>query len=78
MPFRPATICATERDLGLSFAEIAAEPYWDETAYREFAAEVDVLDDALTELERQATDPRSYTTSGKTARLPIDIRTVSH
>ncbi len=41
------------RDLGFSYAEIAGEPYWDETACWEFtAAEVDVLDDAVTELER--------------------------
>jgi glutathionylspermidine synthase len=41
------------RDLGFAYAEIAGEPYWDETACWEFtAAEVDVLDDALAELER--------------------------
>jgi glutathionylspermidine synthase len=41
------------RTLGFAFAEIAGEPYWDETACWEFtAAEVDTLDDATAELER--------------------------
>ena len=41
------------RTLGFSYAEIAGEPYWDETACWEFTAdEVDVLDDTLAELER--------------------------
>jgi glutathionylspermidine synthase len=41
------------RELDFSYAEIAGEPYWDETACWEFtAAEVDVLDDTLAELER--------------------------
>ena len=39
--------------MGFSYATIAGEPYWDETACWEFtAAEVDILDDALAELER--------------------------
>jgi glutathionylspermidine synthase len=39
--------------LGFSYAEIAGEPYWDETACWEFtAAEVDLLDDTMVELER--------------------------
>jgi glutathionylspermidine synthase len=39
--------------LGFAYAEIAGEPYWDETACWEFtAAEVDLLDDATAELER--------------------------
>lgn len=39
--------------MGFAYAEIAGEPYWDETACWEFsAAEVDALDDALAELER--------------------------
>jgi glutathionylspermidine synthase len=43
------------RRLGFAYAEIAGEPYWDETACWEFtAAEVDVLDDATAELERLA------------------------
>ena len=43
------------RALGFNFAEIAGEPYWDEAACWEFtAAEVDVLDDATSELERLA------------------------
>src|SRR5258708_18637895 len=43
------------RTLGFAFAEIAGEPYWDETACWEFtAAEVDVLEDATAELERLA------------------------
>lgn len=41
------------QSLGFAYAEIAGEPYWDESACWEFsAAEVDVLDDALAELER--------------------------
>ncbi len=41
------------RALDFSYAEIAGEPYWDETACWEFtAAEIDTLDDALAELER--------------------------
>lgn len=41
------------RAMGFSYADIAGEPYWDETACWEFtASEVDVLDDALAELER--------------------------
>jgi glutathionylspermidine synthase len=41
------------RTLGFSYAEIAGEPYWDETACWEFSAdEVDTLDDTLAELER--------------------------
>lgn len=39
--------------LGFAFAEIAGEPYWDETAAYEFsAAEIDRLDDATAEIER--------------------------
>ena len=41
------------RDMGFAYAEIAGEPYWDETACWEFsAAEIDMLDDALAEMER--------------------------
>ncbi len=41
--------------LGFAYAEIAGEPYWDETACWEFtAADVDLLDDATAELERLA------------------------
>ena len=41
------------RELGFAFAEIAGEPYWDETAAWEFtAAEIDVLETATNELER--------------------------
>lgn len=43
------------RTLGFSYAEIAGEPYWDETACWGFtAAEIDGLDDTLAELERLA------------------------
>src|SRR5579871_3997134 len=43
------------RSLGFAFAEIAGEPYWDETACWEFSAsEVDQLEDATAELERLA------------------------
>ena len=43
------------RALGFAFAEIAGEPYWDETACWEFtAAEVDTLEAATAELERLA------------------------
>lgn len=39
--------------LGFAFAEIAGEPYWDETAcWRFTAGEVDTLDDATAELQR--------------------------
>ena len=39
--------------IGFEFAEIAGQPYWDETACWQFsAAEIDILDDATTELER--------------------------
>lgn len=41
------------RDLGFAFAEIAGEPYWDESAYWHFtASEIDVLEDATAELHR--------------------------
>ncbi len=41
------------RALDFAFAEIAGEPYWDETAYWRFsAAEVDALEDATNELHR--------------------------
>ena len=44
---------ARARALDFSYAEIGGEPYWDETACWEFSeAEIDVLDDALAELER--------------------------
>jgi glutathionylspermidine synthase len=44
---------AKAREMGFSFAEIAGEAYWDETAAWEFsAAEVDTLEDATAELER--------------------------
>ena len=43
------------RTLGFAFAEIAGEPYWDETACWEFtAAEIDTLEDATAELQRLA------------------------
>lgn len=41
--------------LGFAYAEIAGQPYWDETACWEFTSEeVDILDDTLAELERLA------------------------
>lgn len=41
------------RALGFAYAEVAGEPYWDETACWEFtAAEIDTLDDATAEIER--------------------------
>ena len=41
--------------LGFAFAEIAGEPYWDETACWEFTAdEIDTLEAATAELERLA------------------------
>ena len=41
------------RRLEFAFAEIAGEPYWDETAYWRFSsAEIDALDDATAELQR--------------------------
>ena len=44
---------ARAKELDFAYAEIAGEPYWDETACWEFtAAGIDVLDDALAELER--------------------------
>ena len=44
---------ARARALDFAFADIAGEPYWDETAYWHFTAdEVDVLDDATAELQR--------------------------
>jgi glutathionylspermidine synthase len=49
------------RVLGFAYAEIAGEPYWDETACWEFtAAEVDTLDDATAELERLARQAAEY------------------
>ena len=43
------------RTLGFAFAEIAGEPYWDETACWEFTAdEIDALEAATAELERLA------------------------
>jgi glutathionylspermidine synthase len=47
--------------LGFAFAEIAGEPYWDETACYEFtAAEVDLLDDASAELEARCMEAVDY------------------
>ncbi len=41
------------RALGFAYADIAGEPYWDETACWEFTAgQIDHLDDTLAELER--------------------------
>ena len=41
------------RELGFAFAEIAGEPYWDETAAWEFSAtEIDTLEAATAELEK--------------------------
>ncbi len=41
------------RQMGFAYAEIAGEPYWDESCCYEFtAAQVDILDDATTELEK--------------------------
>jgi glutathionylspermidine synthase len=41
------------RKLDFAFAEIAGEPYWDETAYWRFSsAEIDALDDTTAELQR--------------------------
>ncbi len=41
------------RALDFAFAEIAGEPYWDETAYWQLtSAEVDALEDATNELQR--------------------------
>ena len=43
--------------LGFAFAEIAGEPYWDETAYWRFTADqVDTLEDATNELQRLCID----------------------
>jgi glutathionylspermidine synthase len=43
------------RRIGFVYADIAGEPYWDETACWDFtAAAVDVPDDSTTELERLA------------------------
>jgi glutathionylspermidine synthase len=43
------------RTLGFAFADIAGEPYWDETACWEFTAdEIDTLEAATAELERLA------------------------
>jgi len=47
--------------LGFAFAEIAGEPYWDETACYEFtAAEIDILDDATAELEARCREAVAY------------------
>jgi glutathionylspermidine synthase len=52
MPPRPDMRARAKR-LGFAFAEIAGEPYWDETACYAFtAAEVDVLEEATGDLER--------------------------
>ncbi len=49
------------RALGFAFAEIAGEPYWDETACWEFtAAEVDTLEAATAELERLAREATDH------------------
>src|SRR4051794_27433450 len=46
---------------GVAFAEIAGEPYWDETACWEFtAAEVDLPEAATAELERLAREAAEY------------------
>ena len=43
------------RTLGFAFADIAGEPYWDETVCWEFTAdEIDTLEAATAELERLA------------------------
>ena len=44
---------ARARSMGFDYAEIAGEPYWDETAAYEFtSAEIDELEAATTEIER--------------------------
>jgi glutathionylspermidine synthase len=59
--------------LGFSYAEIAGEPYWDETACREFTPEeIDTLDDATAELERLALAAADHAVSqGRRAILGI-------
>jgi len=59
--------------MGFAYAEIAGEPYWDETACWEFtAAEIDTLDDALTELERMCRQAAEHAVRhGLHARLGI-------
>jgi glutathionylspermidine synthase len=47
--------------LGFAFAEIAGEPYWDETAFYQFtAAQVDALEDATNELEARCRQAVAY------------------
>ena len=47
--------------MGFAFAEIAGEPYWDETACWQFSAdEVDVLEAATAELERLAREAAEH------------------
>ncbi len=47
--------------LGFAFAEIAGEPYWDETAcYRFAAAEIDVLEAATAEIEARCMQAVEY------------------
>jgi glutathionylspermidine synthase len=47
--------------LGFAFAEIAGEPYWDETAcWRFTAGEIDVLDDATAELQRRCLEAAAH------------------
>jgi glutathionylspermidine synthase len=49
------------RKLGFAFAEIAGEPYWDETACYVFtAAGIDVLEDATDELEARCREAAEY------------------
>jgi glutathionylspermidine synthase len=49
------------RRLGFAFADIAGEPYWDETCcYRFTAAEIDRLDDATAEIEARAREAVDY------------------
>lgn len=41
------------KDMGFEYAEVAGEPYWDETAAYEFSSiEIDALEAATTEIER--------------------------
>ncbi|WP_092962033.1 glutathionylspermidine synthase family protein [Falsiroseomonas stagni] len=47
--------------LGFAFAEIAGEPYWDETAcYRFTSAAIDTLDDATVEIEARCREAVDY------------------
>lgn len=52
---------ARAASLGFAFAEIAGEPYWDETACWRFTAdEIDALDDATAELQRRCLDAAEH------------------